>query len=88
MTSCFVVMGGTGMYLFFQCVPVQRNWYTGMEGICQDRSIQTSLSYAVAVVSISTDWIFAALPIFLLWNVQLDWRVKGSVMGMLGLGIL
>jgi hypothetical protein len=58
-----------------------------MEGTCQDRNIQTALSYAVAVVSISTDWIFAALPIFLLWNVQLDWRVKGSVMGMLGLGI-
>lgn len=46
------------------------------------------LSYAVAVVSISTDWIFATLPIFLLWDVQLDWRVKGSVMAMLGLGIL
>ena len=23
MISCFVVMGGTGMYLFFQCTPVQ-----------------------------------------------------------------
>lgn len=23
MISCFVVMGGTGMYLFFQCRPVQ-----------------------------------------------------------------
>lgn len=23
MASCFVVMGGTGMYLFFQCTPVQ-----------------------------------------------------------------
>jgi hypothetical protein len=59
-----------------------------MEGKCNGRSIQTVLSYAVAVVSISTDWIFATLPIFLLWNVQLDWRVKSSVMAMLGLGIL
>lgn len=59
-----------------------------MPGKCNDRSIQTVLSYAVAVVSISTDWVFATLPIFLLWNVQLDWRVKGSVMAMLGLGIL
>jgi hypothetical protein len=59
-----------------------------MKGECHDRSIQTTLSYAVAVVSISTDWIFAILPMFLLWNIQLDWRVKGSVMGMLGLGVL
>ncbi|KAH6611820.1 hypothetical protein C7974DRAFT_445679 [Boeremia exigua] len=87
MASCLFVMGGTGMYLFFQCAPVQKNWYTAMPGVCQDRSIQTSLSYAVAVVSILSDWIFAILPIFLLWNVQLDWRVKASVIGMLGLGI-
>ena len=59
-----------------------------MEGECKGRNIQTVLSYAVAVVSISTDWIFATLPIFLLWDVQLDWRVKSSVMAMLGLGIL
>ncbi|KAI1672271.1 hypothetical protein Ptr902_05039 [Pyrenophora tritici-repentis] len=83
----FVVMGGTGFYLFFQCRPVQKNWTPTMEGECNDRNIQTVLSYAVAVVSISTDWIFATLPIFLLWNVQLDWRVKGSVMLMLGLGV-
>jgi hypothetical protein len=59
-----------------------------MEGECRDRSVQTTLSFAVAAVSITTDWIFATLPIFLLWNVQLDWRVKGSVVGMLGLGVL
>ncbi|KAI4910899.1 hypothetical protein J4E90_007156 [Alternaria incomplexa] len=87
MISCFVVMGGTGMYLFFQCRPVQKNWYPTMDGECNGRNIQTVLSYAVAVVSISTDWIFATLPIFLLWDVQLDWRVKISVMSMLGLGI-
>ncbi|EOA84170.1 uncharacterized protein SETTUDRAFT_92484 [Exserohilum turcica Et28A] len=65
----------------------KRNWDPKMPGKCNDRSIQTVLSYAVVVVSISTDWVFATLPIFLLWNVQLDWRVKGSVMAMLGLGI-
>jgi hypothetical protein len=59
-----------------------------MDGECRHRSIQTTLSFAVAVVSILTDWIFATLPIFLLWNVQLDWRVKSSVVGMLGLGVL
>ncbi|KAJ4371071.1 hypothetical protein N0V86_008766 [Didymella sp. IMI 355093] len=66
---------------------IEKNWYTTMDGFCQDRSIQTTLSYAVAVVSILSDWIFAILPIFLLWNVQLDWRVKCSVVGMLGLGV-
>ncbi|KAJ4331391.1 hypothetical protein N0V95_009891 [Ascochyta clinopodiicola] len=49
-----------------------KNWFTTMP---------------VAVVSILSDWIFAILPVFLLWNVQLDWRVKCSVIGMLGLGV-
>jgi hypothetical protein len=66
----------------------RKNWYTAIEGECRHRAIQTTLSFAVAAVSIATDWIFATLPIFLLWNVQLDWRVKGSVVGMLGLGVL
>ena len=59
-----------------------------MTGFYDNRSIQTSLSYAVSVVSILSYLIFAILPIFLLWNVQLDWRVKCSVIGMLGLGVL
>lgn len=59
-----------------------------MDGACQPREIQTALSFAVAAVSISTDWIFAALPVFLLWNVQMDIRVKLSVIVMLGLGVL
>lgn len=59
-----------------------------MSGTCQDRNVQTVLFYAVAIVNILSDWVFAILPIFLLWNVQLDWRVKGSVIVILGLGIL
>ncbi|TID20967.1 hypothetical protein E6O75_ATG05732 [Venturia nashicola] len=85
--ACFIVIGGTGVYLYFRCNPVQKNWIPTLPGVCQERSIQTVLLYAVAVVSIATDWIFAVLPIFLLWNVQLDWRVKGPVVIMLGLGI-
>lgn len=87
LTLVTLTMGGTGMYLFFQCLPVQKNWFTSMDGACQPRSIQTALSFLVAAVSISTDWIFAVLPIFLLWNVQIDKRVKLSVVGLLSLGI-
>ncbi|PSN73342.1 hypothetical protein BS50DRAFT_629381 [Corynespora cassiicola Philippines] len=80
-------MGGTGMYLFFQCMPVEKNWHTAIEGSCQPREIQTALSFVVAAVSITTDWIFAILPAFLLWDVQMDPRVKLSVVGLLGLGV-
>ncbi|KAF1969129.1 hypothetical protein BU23DRAFT_653869 [Bimuria novae-zelandiae CBS 107.79] len=87
MLLCLLTMGGTGMYLFFACDPIQKNWYTDVRGSCQPREIQTALSFAVAAVSIFTDWTFASLPVFLLWNVQMDPRVKFSVMIMLGLGV-
>ncbi|KAK7931815.1 hypothetical protein PG985_002527 [Apiospora marii] len=89
--SCLALVtictGGTGMYLFFQCTPVQKNWLTEIEGTCQPREIQTVLSFLVAAVSITTDWIFATLPFALIWKLQMGSRVKASVIGLLGLGI-
>lgn len=58
-----------------------------MPGTCNARAIQTALSYLVAAVSITTDWIFALLPIFLLWNVQMRTGIKLSVIAMLSLGV-
>ncbi|WYZ43250.1 hypothetical protein EsH8_VI_000949 [Colletotrichum jinshuiense] len=81
-----VCTGGTGMYLFFQCSPVEKNWHQQIEGTCQPREIQTALSFLVAAVSISTDWIFAVLPFALIWRLQMANKVKASVIGLLGLG--
>ncbi|KAJ1329743.1 hypothetical protein MN608_06479 [Microdochium nivale] len=81
-----VCTGGTGMYLFFQCSPVEKNWHPLMAGECKPREIQTALSFLVAAVSITTDWIFAFLPFALLYKLQMAKRVKASVIGLLGLG--
>ncbi|KAI9152253.1 hypothetical protein HJFPF1_09482 [Paramyrothecium foliicola] len=82
-TTC---TGGTGMYLFFQCSPVEKNWHTAIDGTCKSREIQTALSFLVAAVSILTDWVFAILPVALIWRLQMATRVKASVAGLLGLG--
>ncbi|KAF6839853.1 cation-transporting atpase 4 [Colletotrichum musicola] len=88
--TCLILVtlctGGTGMYLFFQCSPVEKNWYPMMPGECKARQIQTALSFLVAAVSISTDWIFAILPFALIWKLQMASKVKMSVIGLLGLG--
>ncbi|KAF5618743.1 integral membrane protein family [Fusarium sp. NRRL 52700] len=39
-------------------------------------------------VSVLTDLLFALLPILILWNVRLNWKVKTAVAGILSLGIL
>ncbi|KAK1953610.1 hypothetical protein LY78DRAFT_730760 [Colletotrichum sublineola] len=81
-----ICTGGTGMYLFFQCSPVEKNWILTLEGTCKPREIQTALSFLVAAVSITTDWIFAIMPFALIWKLQMANKVKASVIGLLGLG--
>lgn len=39
-------------------------------------------------VSVLTDLVFALLPIPMLWNVQLNWKVKSAIAGVLSLGVL
>ncbi|KAK1978710.1 hypothetical protein LZ30DRAFT_632640 [Colletotrichum cereale] len=86
LTLVTICTGGTGVYLFFQCSPVEKNWHVTMEGTCKPREIQTALSFLVAAVSISTDWIFATMPFALIWRLQMANKVKASVIGILGLG--
>lgn len=76
---------------FFPCWLTRyrrKNWYPMMPGECKAREIQTALSFLVAAVSISTDWIFAILPFALIWKLQMASKVKLSVIGLLGLGFL
>lgn len=41
-----------------------------------------------SILSASTDLIFALLPIPMLINVQLNWKAKSAIIGILSLGIL
>ncbi|KAI0203334.1 hypothetical protein F4808DRAFT_418323 [Astrocystis sublimbata] len=66
-----------------QCRPVSLNWGVG-EGECIPTFIFTNIAYAFSASDIASNWFFATLPIFLLWNVQLSFRVKLSVVLLLG----
>jgi rhodopsin domain-containing protein len=52
----------------------------------QPRHVKSVLS--TPGVSALTDLLFALLPIPMLWKVQLNWKVKTAVAGVLSLGIL
>jgi hypothetical protein len=53
---------------------------------CIPKHIQVDLAYEQAAVTTLTDFIFALLPIALLWNTTLDFRSKLSVAFVLLLG--
>ncbi|KAF2011409.1 hypothetical protein BU24DRAFT_435871 [Aaosphaeria arxii CBS 175.79] len=89
MASVFIVMVSTTIYEFFHCDPIAMNWKpTKIEGgHCKAQSNITGFSFALSAVSIVTDWFCALIPIPLLWKVQMDKRIKMSVVALLGLGI-
>lgn len=69
------------------CKPVSATWDPSA-GKCAPASVITNVSYFISAVSILTDWTCAILPAFILWDVQLRWRIKASVAVVLGLGVL
>ncbi|OAG04639.1 uncharacterized protein CC84DRAFT_1094201 [Paraphaeosphaeria sporulosa] len=90
MGAVFLVMTSTTIYEFFHCDPVAMNWKPTKipNGHCNAQSNITGFSFALSAVSIFTDWFCALVPIPLLWNVQMDTRIKLSVIALLSLGII
>ncbi|KAF4965999.1 hypothetical protein FSARC_6275 [Fusarium sarcochroum] len=74
------------MSLVMRCKPFAALWNPQL-GKCGDYSVVTTISYVVSIVTIITDCTCAIIPFFVLRHLQMSWRVKGLLMGVLGMGI-
>ncbi|ORX92058.1 hypothetical protein BCR34DRAFT_435372, partial [Clohesyomyces aquaticus] len=70
-----------------QCRPVRATWDKSV-GKCAPPKVILGVSYFISAASILTDWTCAILPVFILWDVQLRWRVKASVAILLAMGVV
>lgn len=66
------------------CSPAQRQ--SGRK--CPSRDVSISTAYMFSAVNILVDWLFALLPVPLLWGSNLPLRVKISLIAVLGVGII
>ncbi|PQE14311.1 cation-transporting atpase 4 protein [Rutstroemia sp. NJR-2017a BBW] len=66
------------------CHPIDTLWSEHPTGTCNVK-LNTDISFFFSVVEIITDFALAIMPAILLWNVQMKFRVKVSVMLMLGM---
>ncbi|KYK55661.1 integral membrane family protein [Drechmeria coniospora] len=71
----------------FQCSPVMRQWDIRIDGRCAGAGEIISAIYALSVMTVLSDWLYALLPIPLLWNVKMTKQAKATVIVVLGLGI-
>ena len=74
--------------VFFQCHPLAYTWGGTPTGTCIAPANLKFAAFFNSSVSVLTDVVFALTPIPMLWNVQMNWRVKMAVGGILSLGTL
>ncbi|KAK6063098.1 cation-transporting atpase 4 [Seiridium cupressi] len=77
----------TDVVLLTWCKPVSATWDSST-GTCGNADVITNVSYFISACSVITDWTCAILPAFILWEVQLKWKVKLSVAIILGVGVI
>jgi hypothetical protein len=82
----------TGLAFFLtgvlRCRPIQRAWDISYNGECIPQEQENAVIYTNAAIAAGTDWIFALLPMWMVWNTPLKRKVKVVICFLLGLGIL
>ncbi|KAF4338167.1 integral membrane protein pth11 [Fusarium beomiforme] len=72
----------------FQCKPVEMQWdFRITNGTCVNANQIVSAAYAISVMTVVSDWLYALLPIPMLWSVRMTKQAKATVIVILGLGI-
>ena len=78
-------------FLFiFQCRPSSYFWtqFTGGSGSCIDPTITVNAVYVYSAITCVGDWVFATLPFFLVWKLQINTRAKIQVALILAMGAM
>ncbi|RDW59065.1 hypothetical protein BP5796_11989 [Coleophoma crateriformis] len=84
-----VVTWTTAIFLYnvFQCTPVQGQWDITIGAKCVSGSSYVSAAYAFSILAVLSDWLYALIPIPMIWKVKMNTQTKFSVMVILALGI-
>ncbi|KAI1377203.1 hypothetical protein F4677DRAFT_48593 [Hypoxylon crocopeplum] len=94
--ASIIVVGIWSIVLFFwnifQCNPVAAQWdYTILENDknshCVSADEIVNAAYALSVMNIVSDWLYALMPIPMLWKVKMTTQAKMTVVVVLGLGV-
>ncbi|PQE28739.1 integral membrane family protein [Rutstroemia sp. NJR-2017a WRK4] len=71
-----------------QCRPLAAAWNPYIPGTCLPSDVVPNFGYAISAETIFFDWLFALLPIPVLWNIKMNNRLKISIALILSLGVV
>lgn len=69
----------------FQCIPFEKNWNSLLEGRCVNT---LAFTFSTSALTIFTDIVSIALPLYILAGLQMNSRKKIGLMIVFGFGIL
>lgn len=73
----------------FQCKPISYFWRKHTQtGQCMSIEVIVALGYVYSAFSIISDFTFAILPVFLVWNLQLNTKTKWALIPLLTMGCM
>ncbi|KAH6985313.1 hypothetical protein EDB80DRAFT_756783 [Ilyonectria destructans] len=72
----------------FQCNPVAKQWdFRIMSGHCVAAHQIVAAAYSISAMTILSDWLYALLPVPMLWAVKMSKQARATVIIILGLGV-
>ncbi|KAI1855171.1 hypothetical protein JX266_000036 [Neoarthrinium moseri] len=89
----FSVLAGFAFFLvtLLQCQPVSYFWYRvdpTAPGTCVSADVIIALAALYSAFSVISDFTFAILPAFLLWDLQMNRRTKFTIIPILAMGCI
>jgi hypothetical protein len=91
-----IIVGVWSLAIFFwnifQCSPVPAQWdYTILTSDPKSHCVSVdeivSAAYSLSALTILSDWLYALIPIPMIWQVKMNRQTKWSVIAVLGLGV-
>ncbi|KAI1417112.1 hypothetical protein F5Y13DRAFT_204453 [Hypoxylon sp. FL1857] len=84
----FIVDVGTVIIIYAQCQPIEGYWNKSIEARCLSLNAQVYAGYLQSAVGSLVDLILAIFPSTLFWNLNMQWKQKAFLSGIMGLGIV
>lgn len=79
------------LVLLLDCHPISYFWEyadPSKSGTCMSEKTLVDIAYLYSCFTIVCDLTLGTLPIFLIWKLQMNYRTKAAVAGILGLGAM
>jgi hypothetical protein len=84
-----IIAGGTFFFvIIFQCNPVNYFYKKDQHGTCVSNDVIVALGYIYSIFSIISDFTFAIIPGFLVWDLQLKRRAKVALIPLITMGCM